>query len=296
MITDGEPTAHIEGREVVLIYPPAEKTATHTLAEVRHCANAGIRVSSFALIEDYFYLGLVNFVEEMARVSKGVAAYCSADEIGKFVFESFVGGRHTQAIRAAEARRSSILSPRGCRATPSTSPRAVRQTGQPGLVHEADVDHVADMTSGPCLGTTSASSSAAIRGRRPGTSLSPPDSSIPRRRERIVGSDLLPGEEDMDGVAGLGSGPVEEHVDPLDVPEHEAGLRQRLLRGLEIRSVQQDIDVLSIPHRRFIHPRNPGRDGVASDDRIGNPGAFQGGGGTLQSLSHSFHGPHHPIE
>src|SRR5262245_42197173 len=54
VITDGEPTAHLEGREVVLIYPPAEKTAMHTLTEVRHCANAGIRVSSFALIEDYF--------------------------------------------------------------------------------------------------------------------------------------------------------------------------------------------------------------------------------------------------
>jgi uncharacterized protein with von Willebrand factor type A (vWA) domain len=96
VITDGEPTAHIEGREVVLIYPPAEKTATHTLAEVRHCANAGIRVSSFALIEDYFYLGLVNFVEEMARVSKGIAAYCSTDDVGNLVFESFVGGRHTR--------------------------------------------------------------------------------------------------------------------------------------------------------------------------------------------------------
>jgi Ca-activated chloride channel family protein len=96
VITDGEPTAHIEGREVVLIYPPAEKTATHTLAEVRHCANAGIRVSSFALIEDYFYLGLVNFVEEMARVSQGVAAYCSTDDIGNLVFESFVGGRRTR--------------------------------------------------------------------------------------------------------------------------------------------------------------------------------------------------------
>ena len=96
MITDGEPTAHIEGREVVLIYPPAEKTATHTLAEVRRCATPGIRVSSFALIEDYFYLGLVNFVEEMARVSQGVAAYCSADDLGKFVFDSFIGGRHTK--------------------------------------------------------------------------------------------------------------------------------------------------------------------------------------------------------
>jgi Ca-activated chloride channel homolog len=96
VITDGEPTAHIEGREVVLIYPPSEKTAKHTLNEVHRCASAGIRVSSFALIEDYFYLGLVNFVEEMARVSQGVAAYCSADDLGKYVFDSFIGGRRTR--------------------------------------------------------------------------------------------------------------------------------------------------------------------------------------------------------
>jgi uncharacterized protein with von Willebrand factor type A (vWA) domain len=99
VITDGEPTAHLEGREVVLIYPPAEKTATHTLHEVRLCANAGVRVSSFALIEDYFYLGLVNFVQEMARVSNGVAAYVSVEDLGKFVFESYIGGRHTKRHR-----------------------------------------------------------------------------------------------------------------------------------------------------------------------------------------------------
>ena len=98
VITDGEPTAHIEGREVVLIYPPAEKTAKHTLAEVKRCAAAGIRVSSFALVEDYFYLGLVNFVEEMARVSQGVAAYCGADDLGKYVFDSFVGGRRSRRM------------------------------------------------------------------------------------------------------------------------------------------------------------------------------------------------------
>ncbi len=100
VVTDGEPTAHIEGRELVLIYPPAEKTAMHTLAEVKKCAAAGIRVSSFALIEDYFYLGLVNFVEEMARVSRGVAAYCSADDLGKYVFDSFMGGRRaTKSVK-----------------------------------------------------------------------------------------------------------------------------------------------------------------------------------------------------
>jgi len=95
-ITDGEPTAHIEGREVVLIYPPSEKTARITLSEVQRCANDGIHMSSFALIEDYFYLDLVNFVERMAQVSGGVAAYCNAQDLGNMVIDSFVGGRRTR--------------------------------------------------------------------------------------------------------------------------------------------------------------------------------------------------------
>ena len=92
-ITDGEPTAHVEGREVVLIYPPSEKTANTTLAEAKRCANDGIHLSSFALVEDYFYLGLMNFVRDMAEVSGGIAAYCNAQDLGSMVLESFVGGR-----------------------------------------------------------------------------------------------------------------------------------------------------------------------------------------------------------
>lgn len=94
VITDGEPTAHIEGREAVLIYPPSGKTAKATLAEAKRCASAGIRVSSFALIEDYYYHDLVNFVEDMARVTRGVSVSCAADNLGAFVLDSFLGGRH----------------------------------------------------------------------------------------------------------------------------------------------------------------------------------------------------------
>lgn len=97
-ITDGEPTAHIEGREIVLIYPPAEKTANVTLAEVKRCANEGIHLSSFALIEDYFYLGLVNFVEQMAAVSGGIAAYCNANDLGNMVIDSFAQGRRRRRV------------------------------------------------------------------------------------------------------------------------------------------------------------------------------------------------------
>jgi Ca-activated chloride channel family protein len=93
IVTDGEPTAHIEGREIVMIYPPAEQTARLTLAEAKRCADEGLTISSFALVEDYFYLGLVNFVERLATVTRGVAAFCNADDLGNMVIESFVGGR-----------------------------------------------------------------------------------------------------------------------------------------------------------------------------------------------------------
>jgi hypothetical protein len=55
-----------------------------------------MHLSSFALIDDYFYLGLVNFVEQMAKVSNGVAAYCNSKDLGNMVIESFVGGRRTR--------------------------------------------------------------------------------------------------------------------------------------------------------------------------------------------------------
>lgn len=96
-ITDGEPTAHIDGRDLVLVYPPAEKTARITLQEVKRCSDEGIHISSFALIEDYFYHGLVNFVEQMAQVSGGICATCNAQDMGNMVVSSFVGGRRKKS-------------------------------------------------------------------------------------------------------------------------------------------------------------------------------------------------------
>jgi len=95
-ITDGEPTAHLEGRELVLMYPPHERTSRATLQEVRACVQAGIQLSTFALIEDYFYLGLVNFVDQMARIGQGLAIYCNAGELGGYVLDSFARGRRSR--------------------------------------------------------------------------------------------------------------------------------------------------------------------------------------------------------
>jgi Ca-activated chloride channel family protein len=95
-VTDGEPTAHLEGRDLVLMYPPNERTSRATLQEVHACTNAGIQISTFALIEDYFYLGLMNFVDQMARESRGLAIYCNAGELGSYVLDSFVKGRRSR--------------------------------------------------------------------------------------------------------------------------------------------------------------------------------------------------------
>jgi uncharacterized protein with von Willebrand factor type A (vWA) domain len=95
-VTDGEPTAHLEGRDLMLVYPPGERTARHTLEEVHACTSEGIRLSTFALIEDYYYLGLMNFVDQMARHSRGLAVYCTAGELGKYVLDSFVSGKRAR--------------------------------------------------------------------------------------------------------------------------------------------------------------------------------------------------------
>ena len=60
------------------------------------CVSESIHLSTFALIEDYYYLGLMNFVDQMARQSKGVAVYCTAGELGNYVLDSFVSGRRSR--------------------------------------------------------------------------------------------------------------------------------------------------------------------------------------------------------
>jgi len=95
-VTDGEPTAHLEERNLILMYPPHERTARATLEEVRRCTGAGIHISTLALIEDYYYLGLMNFVDQMARLCRGTAVYCTAGQLGSYVLDRFVNGRRTR--------------------------------------------------------------------------------------------------------------------------------------------------------------------------------------------------------
>ena len=76
----------------------------------------------------------------------------------------------------------------------------------------------------------------------------------------------------------------------------ESGLPEGLRRGLEIRSTKDDIDILRIANRGFVHPRHPGRHGVAANDGVGDIRLLQRTGGTEEPAAHLFHGPDHPFQ
>jgi uncharacterized protein with von Willebrand factor type A (vWA) domain len=93
IITDGQPTAHVEGDFVYLLYPPDERSTVATLKEAVLCARQGYRISTFALIEDYWGMEWVGFVNQMTKLTKGVAFYTNSGELGSCIMESYLSGR-----------------------------------------------------------------------------------------------------------------------------------------------------------------------------------------------------------
>jgi len=98
IITDGQPTAHVEtskaGEEMLyLLYPPSKTTWDITLKEAWQCVQEGIRLSTFALIEEYQYMEWVGFVEQLTRLTRGVAFYCTAGDLPGVIMDSYLSGK-----------------------------------------------------------------------------------------------------------------------------------------------------------------------------------------------------------
>jgi len=93
IITDGQPTAHIEGDMCYLLYPPDPRSTAATLKEALMAAKEGCRIASFALIEDYYGMDWVGFVDQLTRLTKGVSFYTSSGELANCIMESYLSGR-----------------------------------------------------------------------------------------------------------------------------------------------------------------------------------------------------------
>ncbi len=100
IITDGQPTAHVEGDFVHLLYPPDQRSTVATLKEAVAAVREGCRISTFALIEDYYGMDWVGFVDQLARLTKGVAFYTTSGELASCIMESYLSGRKKKAYIA----------------------------------------------------------------------------------------------------------------------------------------------------------------------------------------------------
>ena len=87
VVTDGEPTAHLEGDRAFFAYPPSHRTELETLKEVRRCTQEDILINTFMLENNY---QLVNFVERMTRINSGRAFYSSAANLGEYLLVDYV--------------------------------------------------------------------------------------------------------------------------------------------------------------------------------------------------------------
>ena len=100
IITDGQPTAHVEGDFVYLLYPPDRRSTIATLKEAVLSVREGCRISTFALIEDYWGMDWVGFVDQLTKLTKGVAFYTSSAELASCIMESYLSGRKKKTYLA----------------------------------------------------------------------------------------------------------------------------------------------------------------------------------------------------
>ena len=100
IVTDGQPTAHVEGDFVYLLYPPDQRSTVATLKEAVLAVRDGCRIATFALIEDYWGMEWVGFVNQLAKLTKGLAFYTSSGELASCIMESYLSGRKKKSYLA----------------------------------------------------------------------------------------------------------------------------------------------------------------------------------------------------
>ena len=90
VVTDGEPTAHLEGEHAQFSWPPVPETIRLTLAEAMKLAKSGVTLNVF-MLEDA--PGLIRFMERLAELTAGRIFLMDDREIGDFVLRDYVARR-----------------------------------------------------------------------------------------------------------------------------------------------------------------------------------------------------------
>ncbi len=91
IVTDGEPTSHLEpDGEVMFAYPPHPLTVAYAVRELDNAGRLGAQTTFFRLGEDP---GLARFIDSMARRVDGRVVAPELDDLGAAVVGSYLGAR-----------------------------------------------------------------------------------------------------------------------------------------------------------------------------------------------------------
>jgi len=95
MITDGEPTAHLNANgDPVFHYPPIRETVDATLAEVMRATREGVRINTFMLDATPY---LQQFIERLTELNRGRAFFTTPETLGDYVLVDFLESRRQQS-------------------------------------------------------------------------------------------------------------------------------------------------------------------------------------------------------
>jgi uncharacterized protein with von Willebrand factor type A (vWA) domain len=95
IVTDGEPTSHLEpDGEVYFAYPPHPLTIAYSVRELDNAGRLGAQTTFFRLGDDP---GLARFVDQMARRVDGRVVAPELDDLGAAVVGSYLGSRGGRA-------------------------------------------------------------------------------------------------------------------------------------------------------------------------------------------------------
>jgi uncharacterized protein with von Willebrand factor type A (vWA) domain len=93
LISDGQPTAHIENGQIVFHLPTTRRCIDVTLREVNNCTRAGIVINTFMLpSHEIFNM----FVDQMARLNHGRVFFTEPGDLGKYIIVDYINNKKTR--------------------------------------------------------------------------------------------------------------------------------------------------------------------------------------------------------
>jgi len=87
MISDGEPTAHLERGRSQFAYPPSPITIRETLKAVKRVTQQEITINTFMLDRNYY---LKEFVNQLAKINGGRVFYTTPEKLGEYILVDYV--------------------------------------------------------------------------------------------------------------------------------------------------------------------------------------------------------------